>query len=398
MELDAFCRRYNIDRSIIRKAGLEWDELLEISNDYSRYAPQLEAAAKATVQSLLTCEQVHAVNYRIKAPEHLVEKIIRKCAADPSRCISLENYRTEITDLLGVRVLHLFKEDWIGIHQFITDSWGLVERPIAYMRPGDPENMIAFYRENACTVREHKYGYRSVHYLVRSGEPGLSVEIQSRTLFEEAWGEIDHLVRYPYQMDNELLVRLSSILNRLAGNADELGSYMRYLKRRMDTIESRHDRELREKNELIASLRRKIDLLEIDSEKKREIASGLSELEASRQSGSDWDPELPWLQSFIESDLFKDITTQIDRFVKSEHFKPIEITDSDIAVLEKTQEELVNLMRNPEHMYRLLHSMPVGRMLTQNGADPAGTAAPETGSGAPLPADRGTDRERSDRT
>lgn len=39
---------------------------------------------------------------------------------------------------------------------------------------------------------------QSVHYLIRDKESGLCIEVQVRTLFEEAWSEIDHKLRYPY--------------------------------------------------------------------------------------------------------------------------------------------------------------------------------------------------------
>ena len=48
-------------------------------------------------------------------------------------------------------------------------------------------------------MEKHHFGYRSVHYLLKS-LPGKRVhiaELQVRTLFEEGWSEIDHQVRYP---------------------------------------------------------------------------------------------------------------------------------------------------------------------------------------------------------
>ena len=40
--------------------------------------------------------------------------------------------------------------------------------------------------------------YTSVHYVVKpNAAVPISCEIQVRTLFEEVWGEIDHLLNYP---------------------------------------------------------------------------------------------------------------------------------------------------------------------------------------------------------
>ena len=49
-------------------------------------------------------------------------------------------------------------------------------------------------------------------------------------MFEEGWSEIDHDIVYPYHKDDEMLTEYSTLLNRLAGMADEMSSYFRKLK------------------------------------------------------------------------------------------------------------------------------------------------------------------------
>ena len=66
--------------------------------------------------------------------------------------------------------------------------------------------------------------YTSVHYVIKPREDSpVSCEIQVRTLLEEVWGEIDHLVNYPEPTDNitrrdqiGVLARLVSAGSRLA--------------------------------------------------------------------------------------------------------------------------------------------------------------------------------------
>lgn len=70
--------------------------------------------------------------------------------------------------------------------------------------------------------------YRSLHYIIKY--KGYYVEIQGRTLFEEGWSEIDHDIVYPYYQDDEMLSDFSTLLNRLAGMADEMSSYFRRIK------------------------------------------------------------------------------------------------------------------------------------------------------------------------
>lgn len=43
-------------------------------------------------------------------------------------------------------------------------------------------------------------------------------------------GEIDHIIRYPYYMDNKILNNYLAIFNRIVGSADEMGSFLQKLK------------------------------------------------------------------------------------------------------------------------------------------------------------------------
>ena len=55
-------------------------------------------------------------------------------------------------------------------------------------------------------------------------------EMQVRTVFEEAWSEIDHIIRYPYDVNNPILNEYLSIFNRIVGSADEMGTFIKNLK------------------------------------------------------------------------------------------------------------------------------------------------------------------------
>jgi len=243
MNSSEFLNRYNISAEAFASSGISWDELEEIRDNYLHTRDELEPTARQLVNILHKTEKVHSVSYRIKAPEHLMAKIIRKRIRKPRLVINLDNYRKEITDLIGIRVLHLFKEDWMDIHSFIIRTWNLRKTPVAYVRRGDPTGYINSFKTSGCMIKEHPFGYRSVHYLLKSmiseQAPLLEQvsEVQVRTLFEEAWSSIDHHVRYPYEPRNVLLNELLVILNRLAGSADEMGSYIIYLKKKLQTLD-----------------------------------------------------------------------------------------------------------------------------------------------------------------
>ncbi|OPY09545.1 MAG: hypothetical protein A4E66_01715 [Syntrophus sp. PtaB.Bin001] len=239
MERSEFLNRYNISAKAFASTGISWEELEKVREHYLKTRDELEPTARGIVNILHKTEKVHSVSYRIKEPEHLMAKIIRKRIDKPQIVIDVDNYRQRITDLIGIRVLHLFKEDWMDINSFIIKTWDLQKAPVAYVRRGDAAGYIDSFKTNGCLIKEHPYGYRSVHYLLKStaAEWGEVSEVQVRTLFEEAWSSIDHHVRYPYEPRNILLNELLVILNRLAGSADEMGSYIIYLKKKLRSMD-----------------------------------------------------------------------------------------------------------------------------------------------------------------
>ena len=135
-----FLKKYRISNTIFRKSGLRWDELEIISNDYKSKIPDYLPTCKGISERLNLSNKVHSIKFRLKDTEHLIEKIIRKNCDEPTRNINFTNYTEEITDLIGVRALHLFKDEWLDIHNYIKKTWTLKEKPIVNIRQGDSEN------------------------------------------------------------------------------------------------------------------------------------------------------------------------------------------------------------------------------------------------------------------
>ena len=275
---DKFLGKYKISNETFSSTGLSWDLLEEIFCNYSGQSSQFLAAANLISDYLRQIHEVHSLKFRIKDPEHLIEKIVRKKIEDPSRDITLETYRVEITDLIGVRALHLFKDEWSHIHQAVTSTWDLHETPKAYIRSGDSEQS---FKENGCEINHHVAGYRSVHYLVKS-QPAkflFIAELQVRTIFEEGWSEIDHKLRYPHDLDNEILAEYLAIFNRLAGSADEMGTHIQRLKTRLVELEGEvMSREQERQKTLIdlESLKVKLQSEAADKKKLQEAIDSIS--------------------------------------------------------------------------------------------------------------------------
>ncbi|RLB81837.1 MAG: hypothetical protein DRH17_07695 [Deltaproteobacteria bacterium] len=287
MEEREFFEKYNINESGFNKAGLNWDELITIKNDHIKNRDRLEAAARYVEERLKSIEQVHTIKTRIKDPEHLIEKIVRRTIQDPTLRIDVDNYHEVITDLVGVRILHLFKEDWESIHEFIVGTWDLKEKPVANVCRGDHEEFINKFEKRGCAINTHPFGYRSVHYLV-SFEPSrvesTIVEIQVRTILEEAWCEIDHKIRYPYGVDNPILSPYLVILNRLVGNADEMGSFIKLLQKEVNKKHQEYERQAGESSNLIKDLENKLHALQIEAREKELLEERVKSLEAQLAS------------------------------------------------------------------------------------------------------------------
>ena len=274
---DEFLRKYNISKEDFEKSGCVYGDLQGIQEDYLKKYQRYDDAGANLVRILLRFNAVHSVKYRIKDPEHLIEKIIRKKIKTPTLDINLSNYQEKVQDLIGIRILHLFKSDWLSIHQALVENFKQVEKPEANIRRGDA---YTIFKDNGCKIKNHPAGYRSVHYLVKT-EPTLKpyiAEIQVRTILEEAWSEIDHKVRYPYFTDHEIINQYLKIFNRLAGSADEMGDFVMMLKE--DALTNQANKAEIEK------LKSQIEKSSLDKQEKADFTRSLGKISIPEFKGS----------------------------------------------------------------------------------------------------------------
>lgn len=259
---EEFLKQYNMDEACFEKARIPWKELAAIYEDYLSIEEELRRIGKEFVNDYLYDIEkagIHSYRYRTKNPGHLLEKIIRKRNEHPERFAAIDhtNYYKYITDLIGIRVFFLYREDWIHFHRYITtvfennphcyvenriadfdenpDHFYIAERPKVYRRNGDTR----IYDDSLIDIKSDGI-YRSLHYIIKYR--GYYVEIQGRTLFEEGWSEIDHDIVYPYYKDDVMLTDFSTLLNRLSGMADEMSSYFRRMRSVRQEMEEEHDK------------------------------------------------------------------------------------------------------------------------------------------------------------
>jgi len=175
----------------------------------------------------------------VKDTQHLLAKIVRKNVdgVEKYRAMSVANYHEIVGDLVGLRVMHLFKDECFEIGRRVLDIWQCDDDRVAYIREGDDAALRARFESEGYRVAPHKAGYRSVHISIKTSlfKRSVNVELQVRTIFEEGWSEIDHRVRYPDFSDNPLIVYILSVFNRLAGSADEMGAFVNALAAELST-------------------------------------------------------------------------------------------------------------------------------------------------------------------
>lgn len=177
-------------------------------------------------------KHVHSIRHRIKDVDHFMEKVSRKNAEDLARepdnrqgPITAENVFERITDVAGLRVLHLHTSQFEFIHNTLMakieeGEFTLLELPKAYT--WDPDSGIYF--ESLGLKRELKDSYyTSIHYVLRpNSRAKATCEVQIRTLLEEVWGEIDHTMNYPTPTTDDHCKEQIKILARLVGTGTHL--------------------------------------------------------------------------------------------------------------------------------------------------------------------------------
>ena len=256
-----FLDTYNINELELEELNIDWQDLKAIHDDFLECRKSYETQADLIANILRGQPKVHSVKTRIKDMRHLMEKLIRKTPNRREKYgedfkFTVDNYKDEITDLLGIRVIHIFKEDWEEIHNFITSMWN-VREIVANVREGDTTKK---FDEQGIAVRSRPSGYRSVHYLIESYPTNkkLITEVQVRTIFEEGYGEIDHQLRYSHEDIPELLGQNLMLLNRIAGSSDEMASLINMLSQSIQEVENKFKSKINEKDKKIEDIKEKI--------------------------------------------------------------------------------------------------------------------------------------------
>jgi len=137
---------------------------------------------------------IENVSSRLKSPESIVEKVMRK-NCDPS----FDAIRETITDIAGVRVTCSFGSDVYRVFDLLTG-----------------QHDIRLITAKDYIARPKPNGYKSLHAILEipvflsAGPVPVPVEVQIRTVAMDFWASLEHKIYYKYDRDvpQELLDEL----------------------------------------------------------------------------------------------------------------------------------------------------------------------------------------------
>jgi putative GTP pyrophosphokinase len=180
---------------------------------------------------------IHFIKHRLKGADDLRRKILRKAAT--GEMIDKSNLFDKITDLAGVRIIHLYTEQMREIHKailaiFDQQQLRLMEQPTANCWDIEYETL---FKEIGLRTRSSNAMYTSVHYVVQANQrTKVTCEIQVRTLMDEVWGEVSHRVNYPEESPSQACRDQLKVLARLTSGCTRLVDSI--FRSHMDALES----------------------------------------------------------------------------------------------------------------------------------------------------------------
>lgn len=224
---------YWIDWSYYNMSTISLDDAIKvIKNDMHSYELLNDKFISFIKRDPDLKSLVHSYKSRFKDLETLKSKIERKNREDAllpeveqQGPIEAENIKERITDISGIRILHLYIGQFKDIHKALmryvdSGELALFEPPKAYT--WDPEYSKIF-SDLGVTPQLKESFYTSVHYVFKPrSDSDITCEVQVRTLFEEVWGEIDHTFNYPKKSDSRVIQEQLKVLARVVGAGTRL--------------------------------------------------------------------------------------------------------------------------------------------------------------------------------
>jgi putative GTP pyrophosphokinase len=171
----------------MRQQSPFWDEYARNEHLYADLAPRLERL----IADLLAAEglRIHSISSRLRKLASIERKVGQsEAGAAPTKYQRL----SELTDLLGVRIITYFPDEVDRAASIITREFTI-----------DEENSI----DKRAVLDPDRFGYLSLHYVAELSPTRRALieyqrfsvccfEIQIRSLLQHAWAEIEHDLGY----------------------------------------------------------------------------------------------------------------------------------------------------------------------------------------------------------
>lgn len=203
-------------------------DIVQLRSEYQKVvskAERLRQCVQDQISALLTSEAITLgvpMESRVKSWSSIEEKISRKS-------YEIEKI-SDLTDLVGVRLIILFRGDRDRLDEIIKDNFE-----------------VSSYEDAGERLGESQFGYQSHHYVVKMKDDwlkvpsyadlgGISVEIQARTLAQHIWAAASHKLQY--KRENSVPIPLRRSINRVSAL--------------LETVDLEFERVLEERQEYLA--------------------------------------------------------------------------------------------------------------------------------------------------
>lgn len=159
---------------------------------------------KDNLNSSNNYDVINTINYRIKNPDSILEKMERKKYG-----LNYNNLIRNINDVAGIRVVCPFKSDIIKIKESIENI-----------------DNIEILEEKDYITNPKKSGYSGFHIIVQTpvmvgnNQAKVKTEIQIRTMAMDFWATTEHKIKYKAKskiskIDARKMRRYSTVINVL---------------------------------------------------------------------------------------------------------------------------------------------------------------------------------------
>lgn len=218
----------------------------EVEEYVEKIRPHIESSLKLLEDRLRKARDrngipIHLMKWRVKSIDSAYLKTKRKSKTSLS----------DITDIGGFRILCMFEQDIFPIHEHLVkllkdDGFSMSEFRIFNWH--DESAILNLETEVKRQFADHSdgkrdnkdSGYRSLHYVVNQGRGGhqCSIEIQLRTLLQDAWAELEHAISYKHGSIHPHIRKSFSLLARDLETNDMLIKHLRDIDEKERYIEA----------------------------------------------------------------------------------------------------------------------------------------------------------------